>query len=117
MSEINIDVKRHLSKVRSNQFWLFAAQQWYRLYLKYVPMENGALAGLVGNKVTITSGQIEHTAPYARYIYNGERFNFRKDPHELASAKWDKAAEPTQKPKLVRTLQAYVDRGGLNLGK
>ena len=113
VSEINIDVKRHISKVRSNQFWLFAAQQWYRLYQKYVPMDTGTLA----NQVIITPGQIEHTAPYARYIYDGKRFNFRKDPHPLASAKWDKAGEPTQKPKLVRTLQAYVDRGGLNLGK
>lgn len=111
VSEVNIDIEGHLRKARSDPFWTFAATEWHRLYLPYVPMRTGMLAG----QVVITPGQIEHTVPYAHYIYNGTGFNFRKDLHPLASAAWDKKAEPTQKRKLVRAMQQYVDSGRLGL--
>ena len=109
VSEIKIDVPKIVSKVRSDKFMLYAAQQWHRLYNKYVPYETGTLA----NTVTISPGEIHHTVIYARYQYNGN-FNFRRDLHPLASRQWDKAAEPAQKPQLIAELQAYVDSGRLN---
>lgn len=111
VSEIHIDVQGHLNRVRSDKFWTFAATEWKRLYDPYVPYRTGTLA----NTVTITPGQIEHTVPYAAYIYNGN-FRFRKDQHPKASRRWDKAAEPTQKPKLIHSMQAYVDSGRLKFG-
>lgn len=110
VSEVNINIEGHLREVRSDPFWTFAAQQWHRLYQPYVPMRTGTLA----QQVVITPGQIEHTVPYAHYIYDG-KFRFRKDLHPLASREWDKAAEPTQKPKLIREMQKYVDGGRLKL--
>ena len=108
VSEIKIDIDGHVSRVRSNAFWTYAAQSWHRLYFPYVPMDTGMLA----QQVTITPGQIEHTVPYAHYIYDGH-FRFRKDQHPLATREWDKAAEPTQKPKLIQEMQTYVDSGRL----
>lgn len=147
LAEINIDTKKHLGKVRDPRFWKYAAQSWQRLYEPYVPMKSGTLS----QQTTITSGQnwgqIEHTVPYARYVYygnvygpnypvyqagqivgwysprgrakhpTGRKMQYDRSKHPLATAEWDKAAEPVQKPKLMRELQAYVDRGGLNLGK
>jgi hypothetical protein len=110
IAEIKIDAQAHLRQVRDDAFWTFAAQQWHRLYQPYVPMQTGMLA----QQVVITPGQIEHTVPYAHYIYTGH-FRFRKDMHPLATREWDRAAEPTQKPKLIRAMQAYVDSGRLNL--
>lgn len=112
VSEIKIDVHRYISKAREDRFWLFAAQQWYKLYFPYVPYDTGMLA----RSVIIEPHQIEHIAPYAQYVYNGN-FNFRKDQHPQATREWDKAAENVQKPKLIQTLQAYVDSGRLELDK
>lgn len=110
VSEVKINIPKHLAKVNDNRFWLYAAQQWHRLYSPYVPMRTGMLM----NTVRITPHQVEHTVPYAAAMYNG-RFNFRKDQHPLASREWDKAAKATQLPKLVRSLQGYVDSGRLKL--
>lgn len=108
--EVNINIPKHLAKARDPAFWTFAATEWHRLYMPYVPMRTGMLM----SQVVITPGQIEHTVPYAHYIYDNN-LRFRRDLHPLASREWDKAAEPTQKPKLIRAMQAYVDSGRLNL--
>lgn len=110
--EMNINVQQLRDKVMNNSaFWTFAATEWHRLYAPYVPYKTGML----DNTVSITPGEIEHTVPYARYQYYGETHNFSREQHPLASAKWDLAAEPTQKSKLILTLQRYVDSGRLNL--
>jgi len=110
VSQVNINVDRRIAQVRDDRFWQFAAEQWYELYTPFVPMDTGNLL----KNVSITPGQIEHRAPYAIYVYNGN-FNFKQTHHPLASRMWDKAAEPTQKPKLVRILQKYVDAGRMKL--
>ncbi|MEG1813467.1 MAG: minor capsid protein [Clostridia bacterium] len=112
VSEVKIDLPAHLAKINSPAFWTFAAVQWHRLYAPYVPFETGTLE----DTVTITAKEIVHTAPYAAYQYGG-RFSHNLALHPLASARWDKAAEPAQKPNLIAALQAYVNGGGLGLGK
>lgn len=139
LSEIHIDVQRNLNNVRADHFWTYAATEWHRLYSPFVPFQEGALQ----NTVVISPGQIEHAVPYARYQYHGEAYGpnypiyqngvivgyysqpgmpkhpigkelqYKRDQHPLASKEWDKAAEPTQKPKLVKALQKYVDSGRL----
>ena len=110
--ETDINARALREKVKNNaSFWTFAAAEWHRLYAPYVPYKTGMLEGTV----SITPGMIEHTVPYARYQYYGETHNFSREMHPLASAKWDKAAEPLQKRKLILTLQNYIDSGRLNL--
>lgn len=137
-ADVRIDERKCLELVRSDRFWKYAAYEWHRLYKDYVPMQSGALY----NNVTIAPKTITHNVPYAHYMYMGQVYgpnmpiyegdnlagffsqpNRRKKPtgkslkfskqlHPKASAKWDKAAEPTQKPKLIQSLQSYVDSGG-----
>lgn len=102
----------------------------------YVPMNTGTLS----EQVEIRPGEVEYTAPYAHYVYEGrvmgptyydpdygfwsppgekkhytgKKLNFSGGKHPLASAHWDKAAEPTQKPKLIAAMQGYIDKGGLD---
>ena len=109
-AEVRIDEQAIAEKLRSDGLWLHAAQTWHRLYEPYVPRDTGRLYG----DVRISPGQIEHLAPYAAYVYGG---SFSAGSGGAASRAWDRAAEPTQKPKLVAALQAYVDAGGLKLGK
>lgn len=106
-AEVHVDAA---DRLRWDGLWLYAAQQWHRLYAPYVPRDTGRLY----NEVRISPGQIEHTAPYAAYVYGG---GFSADAGGAASRAWDRAAEPTQKPKLIAAMQAYVDGGGLKLGK
>lgn len=100
----------HRKIMNNDPFWRFAAAEWHKLYAPYVPMAEGFLT----DSVTITPGKIEHTMPYARYQYYGDRFRHRHDRHFQASARWDQKAEPTQKPMLISTLQAYINSGRVN---
>jgi hypothetical protein len=112
VADVNVDVHGITSRVNNDPaFWTFAATEWHRLYEPYVPMQTGMLK----DTVSIRPKEIEHTVIYARYQYNGTGFNFRRDMHPKASAKWDQAAAPTQLPKLASSLQAYIDSGRLKL--
>lgn len=110
--EVNINIPAKLAKIKDPVFQTFAAETWYKLYRDYVPHDTGTLY----ESVRISPYQIEHIAPYARQVYN-HNANYRKDKAPMASARWDQAAAPSQKPKLINSMQKYVDRGGLNLGK
>lgn len=137
-SESHIDVSKLVGMVDNDAFWIFATEQWHDLIRPYVPMDTG----IMEKRVIITPKQIEYTAPYAHYQYMGEVYgpnipitqggvvvgffskpgvvkhptgaslNYKRDKNPLASARWDKAAEPSQKAALIAALQAYVDRGG-----
>lgn len=110
--DVKIDSAAYGNKIMRDQtFWKFAATEWHRLYTPYVPRGD---SGNLTDSVSITPGQIEHTQPYARYQYYGEGFHFRRDLHPMASAKWDQKAEAIQGPKLISTLQAYVNAGRIN---
>lgn len=75
-----------------------------------LPYREGKLA----DNAVIEPWQIEYTVPYARAQYYGH-FHHRLDQHPKAAQEWDKRAEPTQKPKLILSLQAYINSGRLNL--
>ena len=109
-AEVRIDAQEIVQKLRSDGLWLHAAQEWHRLYAPYVPRDTGRLY----EDVRISPRQIEHLAPYAAHVYGG---SFPVSSGGAASRAWDRSAEPTQKPKLVAAMQAYVDAGGLKLGK
>ena len=136
VESVNIKEREILAAVRGPKMGLAAATEWHRLYKDYVPMRTGTLY----NTVDIRPWEIEHTAPYAHYQYEGEvygpnvplgdgtffspivpkrptgrRLTHVKLYHPKASARWDAAAEPLQKPKLIQALQKFVDRGGLGL--
>ena len=113
---IHVDTVIHddaiLKQLHSDRVGKFAAAEWLRLYTPYVPYRTGVLAN---GATTIYPWKIAHTAPYARYIYNGDSFRFYTGMHPLAGSRWDQRAAPLQKPKLIQALQAFIDRGGVNL--
>lgn len=142
--DININTSKLLSPVRSPAFWKFAAVEWHRLYKDYVPMKSGILYQQVLFDSDSTSATITHTAPYAHYQYEGIAYGpnypimegdslvgyfsmpnrrkapmgkllkYKKDIHPKASRKWDKAAEPTQKEKLLRALERRLGKVDFN---
>lgn len=136
----NIKVSKHLRKVRSPVFWKYAASEWWRLITPYTPMASGTMSEQVTVKGEEGAGIVEYNSPYAHYLYRGElmvdpdtgssyakkgakkvytgkELVISKEKHPLASKEWDKAAEPSQKPKLISSMQKYVDSGRLNLNE
>lgn len=139
LESVNIDARGMTDKLENDRtFWTFAASEWHRLYAPYVPLESGTLR----DSVTIAPKTITHNAPYAHYQYTGEvygpnypitqngvRVGFFSIPNRpkhktggklkyknpKAAAKWDEVAAGTQLPKLVSSLQAYIDSGRLKL--
>lgn len=138
VTEVNINVPGHMDRVRSEKLWTFAASEWHRLYRPYCPFREGALY----NTVNITGGggegMIEHTVPYAHYLYEGECYGPNvpisqggaivgyyspvKPKHPtgamlhysgMGSRHWDEAARPTCLPLLQQSVQAFVDSGAL----
>lgn len=112
VTKVNVNARGLGEKAANDRgLWTFAATEWHRLYSPYVPMREGFLT----NNVIIRPKEIEHAVPYARRLYNGVGFRFRKEKHPKASAKWDQAARATQLPKLVSAIQGYIDSGRLKL--
>lgn len=112
VDDSGINVKATSDKIMNDRaFGIFAATQWHKLYYDYVPQQERVLA----NTVKIEPWAIEHTAPYARYQYEGHFSHKNSKNPDKASRQWDKAAAPTQGPKLVSSLQAYIDSGKLKL--
>ena len=105
-----IDVPEKLRKIRDPVFQEFAAQTWHKLYRDYCPNQTG----LLYTTVDIKPFAIHHLMPYASEVYRHNR-NYRKDKAPKASARWDRAAEPAEKPKLIASMQRYVDSGRLKL--
>ena len=110
----NIDIARHLNNIQDDTFWTFAASEWHKLITPFKPKQTGTLS----ESVNISPKSINYTEPYDNRIYNGVGMNFTIDgqgSHSQASAKWDKAAMPTQERPLIASMQAYIDSGRLEL--
>ena len=112
--DVKINSEEIAAKVMNDTgLWTYAASEWHKLYAPYVPMDTGMLAA---KQVRIGKGEIEHFAPYAHRHYEGHfNYGYPGNKHPKASRKWDKAAEPTQKPSLVKAIQGYIDSGKIDL--
>lgn len=95
------------NRIISDDVKLFASNTLYKLCNDFVPMDSGALS----QNVEVTKEFVKYKSPYARRMYTGERFNFSAEKHPLATAHWDKAAMLSRRPNLVKSIQAYLDRG------
>lgn len=110
--EININIPGDLAKIEDPDFQLFAAETWYKLYRDYVPHNEGTLY----KTVRIRPNEIEHVVPYARTVYEHNR-HYRRDKAPKATAHWSEVAEPAEKPKLIKSLQDYINQGRLHLDR
>ena len=142
VESVNIDIQGHLSKVQGEKFWTYAGSEWHRLYRPFCPFREGALY----NQVNITGGGgnavIEHTVPYAHYLYEGEvygpnvpimqggevvgYFSPKAPKHPtgkmlhysgMGSRHWDEAAKPSMFLLLIQSLQGFVESGALGFGR
>lgn len=90
----------------------FMGSTWRKLYTPFVPRRDGALFDNVNMTIEGDAAINHHTAPYARRMYYGDGFNFSKERHPEASARWDQAAAQAGKyDVLVKDTQNFINRG------
>lgn len=108
--EVDVNIPKVLASVDDPQFGLEAAETWYKLCRDYVPRDTGVLY----DDIWLKPWEIDHNAPYAVPVYENNR-NYRTDKAPKATAHWSEAAEPAEKPKLIKSLQNYIDQGRLKI--
>ena len=139
--KVDVNIPKYIGKVRSDILWKAAANEWWRLMTPYVPMDSGNLS----TNVKIKPKEVDYVSPHAHYQYegramgpsypikkNGETVGFyspkgkrkyytgktlvySKSRHPDASKHWDEKAALSQKSKLNKFIQNYIDSGRLNL--
>jgi hypothetical protein len=130
--EVNINVPKHMSVVRNDGFWTFAASELHRLLVLYIPM----MTGTTMESVLIRPKELEFVAPNAHFlnkgelmvdpktgssyarkgvkkVYAGKPLDLTHNKHPKSTNEWVDSAMPTEKPKLDDALQGYIDSGRL----
>ena len=77
----------------------------------YVPMDTGTLANdsvrIIANE---KSAEVHYNTPYAAKMYYGDKLNFSKEKHPLASSHWDIEAMKSGREKLAAAVSEYIKR-------
>lgn len=72
------------------QLGAYASEQAARLMEPFVPMDTGALAASAGKSQPWV---VTYDTPYARRQYYGDGFNFSREKHPAAKARWDEGPD------------------------
>lgn len=81
--------------------------EWYKSMYEYIPFVTGNLA----NNISIQSDGIHFKVPYARRQYYGDNFNFTKDQHPLAQARWGNVAWDLHQEEIMNDFINYLKKG------
>lgn len=88
---------------------------------KYVPFDTGTLAGTVIRDGTptrnVSANTITYSQKYAKYVYygiskSGKPLHYQTDKHEKAGSYWDRRMVSADMPKVVKSVQNEINRGG-----
>lgn len=103
----------------------FLLMEWYRLMFQYIPFRTGVLAsGMdavedakpmtpeMAAEIMLASidQQIVFRAIYAIRLYYGDDFNFSRELHPLAQARWAEAAWADHGQQIMEALKNYAIR-------
>ena len=119
---ISFYLDKELQKIVSPDATRFLLQQWYIKMFPYIPFRTGTLASTMDIAMNRSPEQamlegvegidqiIHFKAPYASNMYYGEGFNFSKDQHPLAQARWAEVAADLHGQELSRELAEFIER-------
>ena len=135
--EIKLNTKVLAARLENAATWIYAAEEWHRLYRQYVPYAEGMLYNSVKINASKKGATITHTVPYAHYLYEGVVYSpsvpimhggvvtgyftpvdkknntgraltYSKLYSGKATRHWDEAAKPTQMPLLEQAVGNYI---------
>ena len=123
--DVSFYMERALQKATSPDAKRFFLMDWYRKMFPYIPFVTGMLASTMDIEMQRTPEQsmlaglesidqnIHFKAPYASNMYYGDNFNFTKDQHPLAQARWAQVAADLYGEELVDDLREFLRRESL----
>lgn len=123
--DVSFYMERALQKATSPDAKRFFLMDWYRKMFPYIPFVTGMLASTMDIEMQRTPEQsmmaglesidqnIHFKAPYASNMYYGDGFNFTKDQHPLAQARWAQVAADLHGQELVDDLREFIRRESL----
>lgn len=85
----------------------YANARFYAHMYDYIPFRDGMLSA----NVTVTEECVHFISPYAARMYTGDRYNFRKDHHPLACARWDRPAWAANGKQIIAEIEAAYKYG------
>lgn len=122
IESISFYLDEKLQKITGADATRFLLQQWYIKMFPYIPFVTGTLASTTDIEQTRSPDQsmlealdgidqsIHFKAPYASNMYYGDNFNFTKDQHPLAQARWAQVAADLHGEELSRELAEFIKR-------
>ena len=125
VESISFYLNEELQKITSPDATRFLLQQWYIKMFPYIPFRTGTLASTMDIVIKKSPEQamleglegidqsIHFKAPYASNMYYGDNFNFSKDQHPLAQARWAEVAADLHGEELSRELAEFIERNYL----
>lgn len=124
-------MEKELQKYMTPEAKNFFLCTWYRYMFPYIPFRSGVMASLMDISESTKGLQlspdealqiglatiqadpenvIRFKAPYAARQYYGEDFNFTRDLHPLAQARWAEVATDLHGEQIVKEFAGYVKR-------
>lgn len=105
--KIELNTRQIIKRIcHDNKNGEFLASIWARYMDKYVPFDSGMLA----NSAQIEPYKVIYPQSYAHRIYEGGNFNFSKEKHPLATAKWDEICAKANKAKVAKEYTEYLKK-------
>ena len=121
---VSIFLDKELQRVMSPEAKTFLLQTWYRKMFPYIPFVTGLLASTsdinehlrlsdneaMQNGMESIGQNIHFKVPYADVQYGGLNFNFTKDLHPLAQARWGEVAAELHGTEIANELKEFLKR-------
>ncbi len=105
--KVDIDAAKIARKAVTPELKTYANARFYAYMYDYVPFREGFLS----SNVQISEECVHFLAPYAVRMYTGERYNFNRDRHPLATARWDGPAFAAKGGQMIAEIEAAYKRG------
>jgi hypothetical protein len=120
--DVSFYMEKALQKATSPDVKRYFLIEWYIKMFPYIPFVTGTLASTMDVEIqhspetAMETGlenidqNIHFKAPYASNMYYGDGFNFTKDQHHSAQARWAQVAAELHGQELVENLKKYIRR-------
>ena len=102
---MHIDTEK-IKGLFDNEAMTFVHSTYHKLMYDYIPFDTGTLA----DSVDITPEYVHFKQPYAKKQYTGDNFNFSKEKHPLACARWDKQALTARREQFEKSIQNHMKK-------
>lgn len=132
---VSFYMEKELQRYMTPEAKNFFLCTWYRYMFPYIPFVSGTMASLMSvsddaENVKLSPEQamalaiesiqndprnvIHFKAPYSNRQYEGENFNFTRDLHPLAQARWAQVAADLHGEQIMTEFKGFVERSKNN---